>query len=123
MQRNNTRSQLFSFALLFALIFIFSSSCRRNKDCDLVVALQDGNTGAPIGGATVWVHPKTGTNGDLQMQDQTSSSDAAGNATFTFKLPAQLEITVTPGSPHTPPAPVLVKVEEGRSVTKTIKVY
>lgn len=124
MKRNTTLSPLFSFSLLFALVFIFSSSCRRNKDCDLVLTIQDGVTNGPVVGATVSIAPnQTGATGTLQIQVQSTTTDGAGVATFTFKLPAILSATVTPPSPYLAPAPTLVKLEEGRSVSKSIKVY
>jgi hypothetical protein len=123
MKRNSTLLPIYAFALLFSLVFIFSSSCRRNKDCDLVITLQDAVTNGPVVGATVWVHPKASTGGNLQIQDQTTTTDGAGVATFTFKLPAILEAEVTPPAPYVAPAPTLVKLEEGRSVSKAIKVY
>lgn len=123
MKRIITQSPLFSFAFLFAIVFIFSSSCRRNKDCDLVLTIVDAVTSGPVVGATVHVYPKASTGGNLQIQDQTTTTDGAGVATFTFKLPAILEASVTPPSPYVAPAPTLVKLEEGRSVSKAIKVY
>ena len=124
MKRFSNQSPLFSFALLFALVFIFTSSCRRNKDCDLVLTIQDGVTNGPVVGATVDIAPnQTGPNGTLQIQVQSTTTDAAGVATFTFKLPAILSATVTPPAPYVIPAPTLVKLEEGRSVSKAIKVY
>ena len=124
MKRINTLNPLSSFALLFAVVFIFSSSCRRNKDCDLVLSVLDGSTNGPVVGAKVEIAPnQTGANGTLQIQVQSATTDAAGVATFTFKLPAILSATVTPPSPYLVPAPTLVKLEEGRSVSKSIKVY
>lgn len=124
MKRNSARISFSSFALLFVLVFIFSSSCKRNKDCDLVLTIQDGTTNGPVVGATVEIAPnQTGANGTLQIQVQSATTDGSGVATFTFKLPAILSATVTPPSPYTAPAPVLVKLEEGRSVSKAIKVY
>ena len=122
MKRNTTHNPLFSFALLFSVVFIFSSSCHRNKDCDLVLTILDAATNGPVVGATVHVYPKASTGGNLQIQDQTSTTDGAGVATFTFKLPAILEADVTPPAPYTAPAPTLVKLEEGRSVSKAIKI-
>lgn len=124
MKRNSTHKTLFSFALLFSAVFIFSSSCHRNKDCDLVLTILNGNTNGPAVGATVEIGPnQTGPNGTLQIQVQSATTDGAGVATFTFKLPAILSATVTPASPLTAPAPTLVKLEEGRSVSKSIKCY
>lgn len=125
MKRNSTRISFFSFTLLFVLVFVFSSSCHRNKDCDLVLTVLDGTNNGPVVGATVDIGPNqtSATNGTLQIQVQSGTTDGSGVATFTFKLPAILSATVTPPSPYTAPAPTLIKLEEGRSVSKSIKVY
>lgn len=91
----------------------------------MVITVIDGATSAPIGGCVVNLHPNQGTN-NLQIQDQTGTTDAAGIVSFTFKLPAILQADVS-----SIPAPfscttscsALVKLEEGKSVSKTIKVY
>jgi hypothetical protein len=125
MKRNNTLRSLLSSALIFPLIFVLLSSCHRNKDCDLVLTVLDGTTNGPVVGASVHIYPNqtSTTNSSLQIQDQTATTDASGVATFTFKLPAILSADVTPPSPYAPPATTLVKLEEGRSVSKSIKVY
>lgn len=118
--RKNILTQFLCFALLLAFVF---SSCRRNKDCDVVINIQDGVSNSPVSGAIVSVHPKSTTGGTLQTQTQTSTTDAGGTVTFTFELPAILEVDVAPPSPYTAPSSTLIKLEEGRSVNKTIKVY
>lgn len=124
MKRNNTL-RFFTFTLIFPLVFVSFSSCHRNKDCDLVLTVLDGTTNGPVVGATVHLYPNqtSTTNSTLQIQDQTSTTDAAGVATFTFKLPAILSADITPPSPYTAPPTTLVKLEEGRSVSKSIKCY
>ncbi len=117
LRRNGSRNLVFASILLLGLVFTFSSSCRRNKDCDLVINVVD-IAGAPLGNAEVHVYPK---NGNLQIQDQTSVTGSDGVATFTFKLPAILQCDVTPdpssglGMTSNP-----VKLEEGKSVSKKI---
>jgi hypothetical protein len=125
MKKNSTLRLLFTFTLVFSLLFILFSSCHRNKDCDLVLSVVDGTTNGPVVGAEVHISPnQSGANGNLQIQDQKGTTDAAGVATFTFKLPAILSADVVPPAPYTAPAqPTLVKLEEGRSVSTTIKVY
>lgn len=100
------------------------SSCRRNKNCDLIVTVTDGNTSGPVVGATVHIYPnQTNTSGNLKIQDQTSTTDASGVARFTFKLPAILSADVNPPAPLNPTVNKLVKLEEGKSVSVAIKVY
>jgi hypothetical protein len=108
--------------LFLAFAFAFSSSCKRNKDSDVVITVVDGTSGAPVAGATVHLYIPPNTSGNLQQQDQTGVTDGAGTVSFTFKLPAILQADVTPPAPYAP-ASALVKLEEGKQVSKTIKVY
>ena len=113
--------KFFFFILAFA--FVFSSSCKRNKDCDVVLNITDGSNSAPVFGATVHMYPPPNS-ANLQIQDQTGVTDAAGMVTFTFKLPAILQADVTPpASSSLNNGGALVKLEEGKQVTKTIKLY
>lgn len=124
MKKITYKKSLLLSALLFPLVFVFFSSCHRNKDCDLILNIQDGTNGGPVVGATVDIAPnQTNPNGTLQIQVQSTTTDASGVATFTFKLPAILSVTVTPPAPYVSPPATLVKLEEGRSVTKAIKCY
>ncbi|MEK6616294.1 MAG: hypothetical protein AABZ32_09320 [Bacteroidota bacterium] len=114
------------FAFLFAGVFFFSSSCKRNKDCDAVINVVDGNTNTPVFGATVHMYPPPSPNPNptLDIQDQTEVTDAEGAVTFTFKLPAILQADITPLTTSTlNSGGALVKLEEGKQVSKTIKIY
>ena len=111
----------FFFALLFTLVSIVTSSCRRNKDCDVVINVVDGNTNTPVIGAAVYMYPPP-SNSTLTIQKQSSTTDAAGIAKFTFTLPAILQTDVAPPTPLGPGS-ALVQLEEGKEVSKTIKVY
>lgn len=119
---------LFSCVFFFTTLFFVLSSCKRNKDCDVVINVTDGSTGGPVFGATVhmYIPPNSPppTNGNLTIQDQTGSTDASGSVSFTFKLPAILQADVTPIATSTLTAgTALVKLEEGKQVSKTIKLY
>lgn len=110
------------FLVLFLITFVVISSCRRNKDCELIVSVIDSSN-APVAGATVHVYPnQASTSGNLTIQDQTGITDASGYASFIFKLPAILRADVSPPAPYGSTY-ALVKLEEGKSVTKGIKVY
>lgn len=112
-----------SLALFFSLVILSSLSCRRNKDCELIINVKDGKTGDAVGSASVHVYPsQTGPSGNLKDQDQTSTTDAAGVCSFVFKLPAILQAEVTPPAPFGK-ATAPVKLEEGKSTSYTIKVY
>ncbi|MBI4930794.1 MAG: hypothetical protein HY841_08540 [Bacteroidetes bacterium] len=111
-------------ACLSVFMLAFSFSCQRNKECDVVINVVDGNNSSPVFSATVHLYPPPGTNGNLNIQDQTGVTDAAGSVSFTFKLPAILQADITPISTSTLTAgSALVKLEEGKQVSKTIKLY
>ena len=120
MTKRSTYILLSSFACIVAFALVFSSSCKRNKECDAVINVVDDSTGNPISGAYIHIYPPP-TSANLAIQDQAGSTDASGSATFHFKLPAILQADITdigrgPGS-------ALVKLEEGKQVSKTIKCY
>ena len=123
MKRSHIGKAVFLFSSLFAIVLFFSSSCKRNEDCDLIITLESDSTGGPVVGATIVVQPDPTSGGNLKIQTQTSSSDGSGVARFTFKLPAMLQVVVTPPLPYAAPNPPLVKLEAGRSVSKLIKIY
>ena len=121
MGRNNTGKSAILFVSLFAFVLFFSPSCKKNEDCGLTITLLDASSNGPIAGATIQVHPSQTSGGNLQKQDQTSTTDGSGIVHFTFTLPAMLEVTITPPSPYTAPATSpLVKLEAGKTVSKTI---
>ena len=115
---------LYKFLLvIFAFAFVFSFSCKRNKDCDVVLNIIDGVTSAPVANCTVHMYPPP-TSSNLSIQDQTGVTDASGSVTFTFKLPAILQADCTPPTTSTlNSGGALVKLEEGKQVIKTIKLY
>lgn len=114
---------VFSFILLFAMASVLAPSCRRNKDCDVTITVINGNTNLAVVGATVNMYP-TPQGANLDIQKQSTTTDPAGIAKFTFTLPAILETKVTPPtSTGLGTATALVRLEEGKEVSKTIKVY
>ena len=112
---------LFGFTSVLLTIILFSSACKRNKDCDVVINVAQVTTGVVVVGATVHLYPDPALNPTLTMQDQTGTTDASGSVTFTFKLPAILKADVTSPAPFGN-GTQLVKLEEGKQVSKTIKV-
>lgn len=123
-----------SFLLLFSALiisgFIFTNtSCRKETDCKATVKCID-SLGNAAGNATIQLYalvkdpndPK-GTNtftADVQAQGVT---DAGGEVKFTFKLPAIYDIKATMilGAKTYTGASIL-KLEEGKSVSKTVTV-
>jgi hypothetical protein len=123
MKKVNTSKSYVTLILLLSFLCLMLSSCRKNKKCDLVVTVTNATTNGPVVGAKVHIYPNrtSTTNGSLKDQDQTQTTDASGVARFTFKLPAILAADVTPPTPLGPESK-LVKLEEGKSVSVTIKV-
>lgn len=123
----------FSILVLFlsvvaVALFSVYTSCKKNTDCTAIISVIDGNTNMPIPSCSVAVHPTQGTN-TLTIQGQVGITDGSGSASFTFKLPAILSIDV--GAPPPPTTYTvssctqcgLVKLEIGKTVNKTIKMY
>lgn len=116
----------FAFGVIsfFSLLF-YSSSCKKNKDCKATITVTDASTGAPVLNVAVTMAPsQSAPQGNLTIQTQTGTTDGSGSVSFTFTLPAILEASVTPPAPYTTctTCPALVKLEEGKTVTKSIKV-
>lgn len=71
-----------TFLIVALVSLVFSiSSCYRKKDTIAKVTVLDANN-APVGGAEVRLY--YGVSADSARIDQTSSTDAAGLATFNF---------------------------------------
>ena len=85
-----------------------------------MVNVVDDSSGNPVSGATVHMYPPP-TSANLSIQDQTQVTDASGSVSFHFKLPAILQADVTGNVRGNGSA--LVKLEEGKQVSKTIKCY
>ena len=123
MKKSDFRISLVISTFLFACVVMTYSSCKRNKDCDVVINVVDGVTTAPVFGCTVHMYPPPNS-ANLKIQDQTGVTDASGSVTFTFKLPAILQADCTPPTTSTlNSGGALVKLEEGKQVSKTIKLY
>lgn len=124
MAKSKFHKILLPLFFIVAFAFIFSSSCKRNKECDVVITVTDGANSVPVYGATVHMYPPPSQNPTLDIQEQTAITDASGMATLTFKLPAILQADVTPPSTYSlNTGGALVKLEEGKQVSKTIKLY
>jgi hypothetical protein len=123
-----------SFLLLFSALiisgFIFTgTSCRKETDCKATVKCID-SLGNVAGNATIQLYalvkdpndPKGTTTFTADVQAQ-GVTDAGGEVKFTFKLPAIYDIKATMilGAKTYTGASIL-KLEEGKSVSKTVTV-
>ena len=114
--------KLFFATLAFGLITLgFSSSCQKKTDCKLIVTTHD-SLGNALGGSTVklFANVKTasGTTVEADLKAE-GVSDAGGKSTYTFKLPAILDVNAVSGSKS---GVGIIKLEEGKTVEKIIVV-
>ena len=116
------KSRLFFGMLLFSIITMsVGSSCEKKTDCGVTITVQNAS-GVPLSGATVELsttvknpQPPYGTvDADLKTNGVT---DANGKVTFTFKLPAVLDVKAElEGKGGTG----IIKLEIGEKIEKVI---
>lgn len=111
--------------LLFAAVLLYTifPSCTKETDCVAVVKCVD-TVGNPVASADVLLYAKVKNSaGVTYTADITASvsSDNAGEASFTFELPAIYDIlaTKTVGTKSLSGVGI-IKLEEGESVEKTV---
>ena len=113
-----------SFASLMViglfLTLILMPSCNKNTDCIAVVSIIDTG-GNPVAGATVTLFKTNVTqyNGVTANVTQTQVSDGSGGTTFTFALPAVLDITAVT---KTKSGKGQISLQVGETVQQTIRV-
>jgi hypothetical protein len=115
---------------IFAIGFLCVTSCKKNTDCVGVVICND-STGTGISGAQVYLYAnvKTPVGGTITADIRASGvTDEAGRVSFTFKLPAIYDImaiksvaaTSTASAAKTYSAISIIKLEEGKTIDKTV---
>ena len=113
--------RLFITSIAIALITIgVGSSCQKKTDCKLTIKTYDA-AGFPVVGAKIklYANVKTSTGATVEADLKAEGvSDASGVSTYTFKLPAILDIKATTTTSLS--AVGIVKLEEGKSVEKSI---
>src|SRR5271166_5588141 len=102
------------------LTVILTPSCSKNQNCTAVVSIIDTG-GNPVAGATVTLFKTNVTqyNGVTANVTQTQISDGSGSTTFTFALPAVLDITATT---TTKSGKGEISLQVGETVTQTVRV-
>ena len=98
-----------------------SSSCKKKTDCKVIVTTLD-SAGNVLSGATVklYANVKTSSGATIEANLKAESvSDGVGTSTFTFKLPAILDVKAVYG---TKKGIGIIKLEEGETVEKVITV-
>ena len=111
--------KLFIASLALGIIGLTSISCQKKTDCKLTVTTVDAN-GNVVGGATVklYANVKTASGSTVEADLKAEGvSDGAGTSTYTFKLPAILDIKAVSGASV---GIGIIKLEEGKAVEKTV---
>ena len=111
------------FIVLMLSLNYFFISCDKNTDCKATVKCVDGNGDAVANAAVkLFANVKTAQNttviADLKANGVT---DGGGSVSFVFKLPAIYDIkaSLTLGT-KTYTGASIIKLEEGKSVSKTV---
>jgi hypothetical protein len=112
--------KLFVTSFTFALMtLVFSSSCEKKTDCKLIIKTQKEN-GSIVSGANIKLYANVKTSsGSIVEADLKAEgvSDASGSVSFTFKLPAILDVKAVS---DTLEGVGVIKLEEGKTVDKTV---
>ena len=90
------------------------SSCSKNTSCVANITVLDTN-GLPAGGAVVKLYANINPPGQVIAYGNT---DAAGNVSFTFQLPAIFDILAAKG---TKTGTGLIQLQVGGTVSATVK--
>ncbi|HSY77058.1 MAG TPA: hypothetical protein VK890_09395 [Bacteroidia bacterium] len=100
---------------------ILTPSCSKNTDCVAVVHVID-TAGNPVAGATVVLFKTNVTqyNGVTANVTQTQVSDGSGTCTYTFALPAVLDITA---KTTTKSGKGEISLQVGQTTEQTVRVY
>ena len=107
--------------LPFLLATLVISSCEKKTDCQVNITTVDAN-GNALGGVTVKLYANVKTSSGSTVEADLKAqgvSDGSGVSTYTFKLPAILDVSAVSG---TLTGQGIVKLEEGKKVEKTITV-
>ena len=111
----------FGLALL-GVVFISSlNSCQKKTDCKLVVKTVD-SAGVALGSVDLklYANVKTASGATVEADLKAQGiSDGTGISNYTFKLPAILDVKAVLGNKS---GIGIVKLEEGKTVEKTITV-
>jgi len=116
------RVKLVFSALVASFLVASLASCEKKTDCKLVIKTVDA-AGMPLGGTAVklYANVKTSSGATVEADLKASGvSDGAGSSSYTFKLPAILDVKATGTGSLVGVG--IVKLEEGKTVEKTITV-
>lgn len=116
--------KLFIATLAFAFLTIgLSTSCEKKTDCKVTIkTLDSAGFGVSNVKVKLFANVKNSTGATVEADLKAEgTSDASGQTTFTFKLPAILDIKAVGRSGADSLQGVgIVKLEEGKSVEKSV---
>lgn len=112
-----------SYFAVACLTLALNTSCQKKTDCKLTIKTVDA-AGFPVAGAAVklYANVKTSSGATVEADLKTEGvSDSGGSSSYTFKLPAILDVkaVATTGTVSIS-AVAIVKLEEGKTVEKTL---
>lgn len=115
--------KLFISSIAIALFTLgLNTSCQKKTDCKLIVKTVD-EAGLPVAASAIKLYANVKTSSGATVEADLKAeglSDGGGSSTYTFKLPAILDVKAT--GPGTLTGVGIVKLEEGKTVEKTITV-
>ncbi len=114
--------RLFAACTGLLLVLGLSTSCEKKTDCKLNIVTVDSK-GMPLSNVKVKVYAnvKTASGSTVEADLKAEGvSDGSGTSTYTFKLPAILDIRAAGTSSMVGTG--IIKLEEGKTVEKTITV-
>ena len=106
--------------IITTISFLFTTSCKKETDCKLIVKTRD-SLGLPLPGVSVKLFANVKTSsGTLVEADLKAEgvSDNVGACSFTFKLPAVLDIKAQQDSSLSGIG--IIKLVEGKTVEETV---
>lgn len=116
---------LIGFAVL-GVLFLFNTSCKKNTDCVASIQCLDSmGVGLADVNVLLYANVKTTTGGTITADLKANGlTDASGRVKFTFKLPAIYDIKATKNASSTNSVTgvSIIKLEEGKTVDKTLTV-
>ena len=114
--------KLFIGTLALGLITLaLNSSCQKNTDCKLILKTHD-SLGNALPGVTVKLYANVKTSSGSTVEADLKAegvTDGSGSSSFTFKLPAILDIKAVVGAKK---GVGIVKLVEGKTVEKIVVV-
>jgi hypothetical protein len=102
-------------------VITLTNSCVKQTDCKLTVTTVD-SAGNKLGSAIVKLYANVKTQSGTTVEADLKAegvSDSQGSSIYTFKLPAILDVKAVLGNKV---GTGIIKLEEGKSVEKTITV-